>query len=287
MPSKTGFLTINEALRQGTRLLEEGAVQAPRLTAEVLLSHALRKNRVYLLAHSSDELSELAWIHYGRYLDQRLRGKPTQYITKTQEFYGREFTVSPAVLIPRPETEHVISAAIARIAQGHTILDAGCGSGAIAVTLSLETRAETWATDISLDALNVASTNARSLGASVHFVASDWLSAFSSESFDVIVSNPPYVGLHESDGLQREVREHEPHLALFGGETGHENYQRLIHQSARVLRPGGWLIIELGWRSLEPVQAMLGAGWSNIAFDPDLAGIPRVLAAQWQTHRQT
>src|SRR3954447_8403996 len=156
MGSKTGFLTINEALRQGTTLLEEAAVSAPRLTAEVLLSHALKRDRVYLFGHSSDELTELAWIHYGRYLHQRIGGKPTQYITKTQEFYGRDFTVSPDVLIPRPETEHVVEAALDRIGAGDRIVDVGCGSGAIAVTMALESRAEVWATDISLDALSVA-----------------------------------------------------------------------------------------------------------------------------------
>src|SRR5688572_12384002 len=106
MASKTGYLTINEALRQGTKLLEGAGVPAARLTAEVLLAHALRQERVYLFGHSTDELTELAWIHYGRYLHQRMQGRPTQYITKVQEFYGRNFAVSPVVLIPRPETEH-------------------------------------------------------------------------------------------------------------------------------------------------------------------------------------
>src|SRR6478736_816782 len=112
MGSKTGFLTISEALRQGTTLLEEASVPSPRLTAEVLLAHALGQERVYLYGHSTDELTELAWIHFGRYLHQRQNGKPTQYITKKQEFYGRDFTVSPDVLIPRPETEHLVTAAL-------------------------------------------------------------------------------------------------------------------------------------------------------------------------------
>ena len=281
MGSKTGFLTINEALRQGTTLLEEAAVPSPRLTAEVLLSHALKRERVYLFGHSSDELTELAWIHYGRYLHQRIAGRPTQYITRTQEFYGRDFTVSPDVLIPRPETEHVVEAAIQRIRPGHRVLDVGCGSGAIAVTLALESPAEVWATDISLQALSVASRNARQLRARVQFLAADLLTPFQSQTFDVIVSNPPYVGLNESDGLQREVRDFEPHIALFGGDTGNELYQKLALQSRAALRPGGWLVLELGWRSLDPVTAMLTDGWSDVEAIGDLAGVPRVLAARW------
>jgi release factor glutamine methyltransferase len=281
MCSKTGFLTISEALRQGSKLLDDAGVPASRLTAEVLLAHALRQDRVYLFGHSSDQLSELAWIHYGRYLHQRMEGKPTQYITKVQEFYGRDFKVSPAVLIPRPETEHLVSAAIDRIQDGTRVVDVGCGSGAIAVSVALETRARVWAVDISTAALLVASENARLLGAPVQFLAGDLLESFAPGSFDAILSNPPYVGLHEADGLQVEVREHEPHLALFGGATGTEIYERLVAHAGRVLRSGGWLILELGWRSLEPVRAMLGGYWSDIETISDLAGIPRVLAARW------
>src|SRR3954447_7556411 len=167
MAGKTGFLTISEALRQGTSLLEEAAVPVPRLTAEVLLAHALQRERIYLFGHSSDELTELAWIHYGRYLHQRIAGKPTQYITKKQEFYGRDFIVSPKVLIPRPETEHAVDAALQRISPGQRVVDVGCGSGAIAVTLALESAAEVWATDVSGDAIEVASHNARQLRARV------------------------------------------------------------------------------------------------------------------------
>lgn len=281
MSSKTGFLTISEALRQGTTLLEEAAVPVPRLTAEVLLAHALRQDRVYLIGHSKDELTELAWIHYGRYLHQRIGGKPTQYITKKQEFYGRDFTVSPEVLIPRPETEHVVEAALTKIRPNDRVVDVGCGSGAIAVTIALEARAEVWAVDISRAALAVASLNAGRLGADVQFVNGDLLTPFGPASFDVVISNPPYVGLHEAEGMQREVRDFEPHVALFGGETGAEVYEKIVEQSREVLRPGGWLLFELGWRSLDPVRAMLTDGWSEIEAIGDLASIPRVLVARW------
>src|SRR5205823_10072617 len=136
--------------------LDEGQVSVPRLTAEVLLSRALRCERSYLYAHPEEPLSDVAWLHYGRYLHERLKGKPTQYITKRQEFYGREFRVTPDVLIPRPETEHVIEAALAIACEGQRVVDVGCGSGAIAVTLKLEMKVEVCATDISLPALSVA-----------------------------------------------------------------------------------------------------------------------------------
>src|SRR3954464_658642 len=142
-------MTVQTALLQGTTLLEEAGIAVPRLTAEVLLAHALRRERVYLFAHPEHELAEVEWLHYGRYLHERMQGKPTQYITKRQEFYGREFRVTPAVLIPRPETEHVVEIALARARGAARILDVGTGSGALAVTLRLETGVETWATDIS------------------------------------------------------------------------------------------------------------------------------------------
>src|SRR5882757_8062271 len=142
-------MTIQTALVQGTKLLEDGVVPAPRLTAEVLLSHALHKERVFLYSHPEEELAEVAWLHYGRYLHQRLQGKPTQYITKRQEFYGREFRVTPDVLIPRPETELVVEFALEVARDARSVLDVGTGSGALAATLSLELRRGTCATDIS------------------------------------------------------------------------------------------------------------------------------------------
>jgi len=272
-------MTVQTALLQGTRLLEEARVAAPRLTAEVLLSHAMRAERVYLVAHSEQELREVEWLHYGRYLHERMIGKPTQYITKRQEFYGREFRVSPDVLIPRPETEHVVELAL-RVARGATrILDVGTGSGALAITLQLETGATAWATDISPSAAAVARDNARRLGAPVPVIACDLMSAIRDRSFDLIVSNPPYVPVTEREGLQREVRDWEPQVALFAGKSGFEIYDRIAADAPRVLRPGGWLIVELGFGSLEHVRHLLSQ-WEDVAVEPDLAGIPRVLAAR-------
>jgi release factor glutamine methyltransferase len=273
------------ALLQGTGLLEEAGIAVPRLTAEVLLAHALRRDRVYLFAHPEHELSQIEWLHYGRYLHERLKGKPTQYITRRQEFYGREFRVTPDVLIPRPETEHVVEVALelARLA-GETacptrILDIGTGSGALAVTLQLEAGAAVYATEISFAAARVATENARRLGGRVDIVVGDLMSAIAPGSMDLIVSNPPYVPLGQRAGLQREVRDYEPHTALFAGETGFEIYDRIVAGAPRVLRPGGWLVMELGFCSLDHVAAQL-AGWAEVRIEPDLAGIPRVIAAR-------
>jgi release factor glutamine methyltransferase len=274
-------MTIQTALVQGTKLLADGATPASRLTAEVLLAHALGRERAYLYAHPEQELSEVAWIHFGRYLHERLQGKPTQYLTGRQEFYGREFRVTPDVLIPRPETEHLVAACLARIRPGDVVVDAGTGSGAIAITLALETSARIWATDISLRALDVAAGNARRLSACVSLVACDLASAFADHSIDVLASNPPYVPRTDQPALQREVRDWEPHLALFAGPTGLEIYERLIPEARRALGPGGWLLVELGYNSVVPVRGMLGPGWSEISVTEDLAGLPRVLTARW------
>jgi release factor glutamine methyltransferase len=273
-------MTVQTALQQGCKLLEEAGVPAPRLTAEVLLGHALGCERPHLYSHPEEELSESARLDYGRYIQERLEGKPTQYITGRQEFYGREFLVNPDVLIPRPETEHVIEAVLALNSDARRVVDIGCGSGAIAVTLSLEMQADVWATDISLAALAVAAHNARRLNARVGFMACDLASAIGPGIMDLVVSNPPYVARRDASGLQREVRDYEPHVALFAGETGLELYARLVGDAERVLRPGGALVMELGFKSSDLVREMLAPPWRDVRIVPDLAGIPRVLTAR-------
>ena len=272
-------MTVMTALLQGTKLLEDGGIAVPRLTSEVLLSHALRRERTYLFAHPEHELAEVEWLHYGRYLHERLKGKPTQYITGRQEFYGREFRVTSDVLIPRPETEHVVEAALQAAAGARQILDVGTGSGALAVTLALETGSRTWATDISPAAADVAAENARRLGSCVRIVVCDLMEAIAPASMDLVVSNPPYVPVTEREGLQREVRDWEPEVALFAGASGFEIYDRIVTDAPRVLRPEGWLIMELGFGSLEHVKTLV-SGWREVRVEPDLAGIPRVIAAR-------
>jgi len=272
-------MTVQTALLQGTRLLEEADIAAPRLTAEVLLAHTIHCQRVYLFAHPEQELQQVEWLHYGRYLHERMQGKPTQYITKRQEFYGREFRVTSGVLIPRPETEHVVEVAL-RVARGTgRLLDVGTGSGALAVTLQLETGAAAWATDISPIAAALAADNARRMGARVGIAVCDVLAAIGNRTVDLIVSNPPYVPTTQREGLQREVRDWEPHLALFAGQTGFELYERIVADATRVLRPGGWLVLELGFGSRDRVAELLHT-WRDVQIEPDLAGIPRVIAAR-------
>ncbi len=274
-------MNIQEALQQGTRILEEAGISAPRLTAEVLLCHALRRERSFLYGHPEEELGRIPWIHYGRYLHERLNGKPTQYITGKQEFYGREFRVTADVFIPRPETEHVVEAALRVGSAAESVVDVGSGSGAIAVTLSLELRRNVRATDLSAAAIRVARQNANRLGADVDFVACDLVSALANCSVDLLVSNPPYIPTTEEPGLPREVRNYEPRLALYAGPRGLDAYCRLVEEGTRVLRPGGWVAFELGYRQVDTVRAMFDARWRDVEVVPDLAGLPRVIAARF------
>jgi release factor glutamine methyltransferase len=275
------YLTVQAALQQGAEILEKAAVPAARLTAEVLLCAAMHCERSYLYAHSSDELPRRAWIHYGRYLHERASGKPTQYITQRQEFYGRSFYVNQSVLIPRPETEHLAEAGLAwlRSRTEARVLDVGTGSGAVAVTLALESGAGIAASDISLAALAVAERNRSAHSAQVQFFAADLLDATAPNTIDLLVSNPPYVPGSDRANMQREVRDWEPHIALFAGNTGLEIYQRLTAGARTAVKPGGRLLIELGYQSLEAVRDMLAANWTEIEVTSDLAGLPRVIGA--------
>lgn len=238
-------------------------------------------DRIHLYAHADDELTQLAWIHFGRYLNERLEGKPTQYITHKQEFYGREFYVNPDVLIPRPETEHLVEAALLFLKQQADlhVLDVGTGSGAIAINVALESGRPVFASDVSLPALAVAERNRRTHAAPVSFFAGDLLNAVKPGSIGLLLSNPPYIPGADAANMQREVREWEPHVALFAGDSGFEIYRQLISGALSALEPGGHLIMELGYQSLDEVRQMLAAHWTQIEVISDLAGLPRVIAA--------
>jgi release factor glutamine methyltransferase len=283
-------LNIHTAIRQGTELV------GSRLTAEVLLAHAMKCERIYFHAHPEQELKEVEWLHYGRYLHESMKGKPTQYITHKQEFYGRDFRVTPDVLIPRPETELLVEAVLKLRPGARTIIDVGTGSGAIAITLALdhpqtrggytlqlvrssEARLQIIATDISRAALTVAANNAQSLNAPVQFITADLLTPFQDEAADAIVSNPPYIGEADRGTLQPQVRDWEPSQALFAGPTGMAIYERLIPDAKRVLKSGGLLALEIGFGQAAAVSA-LAQGWQKLQILPDLAGIPRVLVCE-------
>jgi release factor glutamine methyltransferase len=237
------------------------------------------RERSYFYAHPEQELRQVEWLHYGRYLHERIKGKPTQYITRRQEFFGREFRVTRDVLIPRPETELLVETVLRLRPGAERVIDVGTGSGAIAVSLALEGARRVFATDLSSDALRVAKDNARLLGARVAFVEADLVRPLADACVDVVASNPPYVPLTDAESLQREVRDWEPHLALFAGTSGTAVYERLIPEAFRVLRSGGLLALELGFGQSEKVAAM-ASGWRNVHVLPDLAGIPRVLVAE-------
>ena len=282
---------LEDALRQGRLLLEESSVPSPRIAAEVLLMYALSCERSHLYAHPERELSDSERVHYARYLRERMSGKPTQYITGRQEFWSMEFRVTPAVLIPRPETEHVVEravelgrqlAATSQTMDRPVVVDVGTGSGCIAVAVAAELpRARVIATDISAAALALAAENAARLGVPrVSFCRCDLLAAVATGSAELVLSNPPYVPQDQAAGLQREIRNFEPQQALLAGPEGTEIYAALVPEAARVLRPGGWAVFELGYNMADRVRRLFGPGWQDVEFRPDLAGIPRVISAR-------
>jgi release factor glutamine methyltransferase len=280
--------------------LRAAHVPSHTLATELLLLHALGRDRTWLYTHPEAPLDLADAEKYFALIERRAAGEPTQYLTGKQEFWGLEFEVTPAVLIPRPETEHLMEVALARLGPRGFILhlnsglpreklrvaDVGTGSGCLAVALAGELpHAEVFAMDISGAALEVARRNAtrHHVADRIHFLQADLLEALKQEaqSFDLIVSNPPYVARKDAPQLQREVRDHEPQAALFGGPSGVEIYARLIEEAGKLLRPGGILVLELGYNSAEHVRAILKEQkcWTNVTFTNDLAGIPRVTAA--------
>jgi release factor glutamine methyltransferase len=265
-------MDLRTALKLGIAHLRNANVDSFTLAAELLLLHAIGRDRTWLYSHHDEPLSETEANHYFSWIDRRCAGEPTQHLTGKQEFWGLDFEVTPDVLIPRPETEHLIEIALDRMAlrevrsnrppknsgEGLLIADIGTGSGCIAIALARELPAAAiYATDISLAALAVAQRNAaRHIPVQqIHFLECNLLQNVASLTasgapvlFDLIVSNPPYIGRREAHTLAREVRDHEPAPALFGGEKGYELYAELIAQAASHLKPGGLLVLELGYK---------------------------------------
>ncbi len=309
-------MQTRNALKEGIHRLNAASVPSSSLAAELLLIHVLARDRTWLYTHPEDPVDSATLENYFAIIARRAAGEPTQYIVGKQEFWGLEFEVTPAVLIPRPETEHVIEVAIERLGPTRRnselrIADVGTGSGCIAVALAKEfPHAQIVATDISPAALEIAKRNAarHNLAERIKFAEADLLqfafrqspianrqpqtrhspldtshSVSSQNLLHLIVSNPPYIADAEAPTLQREVREHEPKIALFAGPTGLEIYARLIEQAESRLAPGGSLILELGYGAAERVHKMIEAraAWHHITITNDLAGIPRVLAASF------
>jgi release factor glutamine methyltransferase len=257
------------------------------MNAELLLMFTLDCDRAYLYGHPERELSNEEQARYEGALGQRSKGVPAQYITGHQEFWGMDLIISPAVLIPRPETEHVIETVLVRVGRAPSpatphIIDVGTGSGCIALALAKDlSQAEIHATDISPPALEIARANAarHQLQNRIHFHETDLLRGMEKNNFDFVVSNPPYVGESEEDEVQLEVRKFEPRNAVFAGPTGLEVIERLIPQAREVLKPGGWLVMEISGTIADRVQESL-ADWENVQITNDLQGIPRVASAQ-------
>ena len=287
-------MQLRDALQAGLKHLLEHDVPSANLAAELLLMHVLQQGRAYLYMHSEQEFPPEQFNRYMELISERCTGKPTQYITGHQEFWGLDFEVSPAVLIPRPETEHIIEAVLDLISQQDLskreplrIADVGTGSGCITIALAKElAHAELYATDISAEALEVAVRNAKRLGVEgrVEFLKSDLLSCLLEPeflgSFDFVVSNPPYVGHNEIADVQREVRMFEPRLAWGDLAHGEDIYARVFPQAQQLLKPGGSVVVEIGYNKKDAVMGLLGQGWHQQAVRPDLAGIPRVITAR-------
>lgn len=280
-------MKLSSAITEAAERLRSSSARGDaRLDAETLLMHILGRDRAYLYAHPELELACHELTEYHEALTRRSSGEPLQYITGRQEFWGLDLRVTPAVLIPRPETEHAVETALEllRGTESPHIVDVGTGSGGIALALASEMpEATIEAVDIAPEALDVASANAERLGFTrrIRFARSDLLEIFlqSTAAFDLVVSNPPYVGKNEADKLQIEVRQHEPHTALFGGTEGLDIYRRLIPQAHRVLKTNGWLVMEIGYSQEQAIRDLL-TEWQEVSSVPDLQGIPRVMVAR-------
>jgi len=279
---------LGETLRAAIRQLGTAQVPSPRMNAELLMMFTLGCDRAYVYGHPERELTAEEVSRYREALAQRCTGLPAQYITGHQEFWGMDFIVSPRVLIPRPETEHVVERVLElmRDPQGPSaeprVVDVGTGSGCIAVALAKELpQADVHATDISSGALDIARANAarHNLQDRIAFHQTDLLAGIEKNAFDVVVSNPPYVGLAEQDQVQLEVRKFEPRNAVFAGETGLEVIHRLVPQAYELLKPDGWLVMEISGTIVELAKRAVST-WENVQVLPDLQSIPRVLSAQ-------
>ena len=311
---------MKELYLKGRDLLKKSGLENPELEAALLLSKVLRINTTYIYAHpknwvQSDKIKEFELL-----LERRIKREPIAYILGEKEFYSRSFIVTPDVLIPRPETEILVEEALKIINNipYPTVLDVGTGSGCIAVTIACEAgNAQNFATDISFEALMVARANSErhKVSKRISYVCADFLSCFNENSFDIILSNPPYIPEGEFYSLESNVRDFEPKISLIGGgsilrqgsgqalrlhpstvrselvedsrpTTGEEGLnciRKIVHEAGKVLKNGGWCIIEVGANQSEKVSEIFkGVGFKEVSTVKDLAGIERVVKGKWK-----
>jgi release factor glutamine methyltransferase len=282
-------MNISEALKEASQILQSAGVPEARREAGSLLSFGIARDRTFLISHAEDQLDERALAQFREAVERRAVGEPLQYITGVQDFFGREFRVTPDVLIPRPETELLVEAALELVGETSPfICDVGTGSGCIALTLLCEIlKARAVAVDKSPTALEIAKLNARNLSVAdrAEFLVSDCFDSLDSSEyeFDLIVSNPPYVSAGVLPGLQREVRDHEPLVALSPGPDGLSMIRRLLHDAPAFLKQSGYMIMEIGFDQGEKVQSLVDDSvWRLVDLRPDLQGIPRIVILQKQ-----
>jgi release factor glutamine methyltransferase len=273
--------TIRDALADAVARLAAAGVPEPRADAEVLLAHALGADRAALVVRARDTIDAAAAGRFEACLRRRQAREPVAYVLGTREFWSLDFAVDPRVLVPRPETEILVATALRLAPRARRVLDVGTGSGAIAVALARELAGATVvASDRSAPALAVAAANRARLAPRVGLVQGDLLAPFRAEAFDLVVANPPYCA--EGTVVQAEVRDWEPASALYGGPDGLVALDALVASAPRVLRAGGWLVVEMGEGQRDAVVACARrtGAYGRIEVVDDYAGIARVVAAQ-------
>ena len=279
-------MELRELYLKGRKSFERSGFECPGIETRAILARSLDADPLELYAHPERRVGPERAEAFERLLRRRLAGEPLAYVTGEREFYSRSFAVTPDVLIPRPETETLAELAIETAGQMENprILDLGTGSGCLAVTVFLETRGcRVFASDVSAAALSVARKNARAHGAHIRFIRSDLLGSFAKSSFDIIISNPPYISEAEYAELPEEIRRYEPRTALLGGEDGLGYIRRIAAAATEALREGGFLLLEIGAGQAQSVEDIVREnGFSDILFETDIGDIRRVVKATWK-----
>lgn len=277
-------MTLEESLRQASARLQ-AVSDSPRLDAEVLLAHVLGVERTYLYTWPERPLPAAAAQRFRGLIERRATGVPVAYLTGRQEFWSLPLEVTPATLIPRPETELLVEQALARLPTGgsRTVLDLGTGSGAIALAIASERpMVRVCAVDISPEALQVAARNSKRLGLAIELLESDWYAALAGRRFDLIVANPPYIGPEEPEASQGGCR-FEPRSALVAADAGLAALRHIAQHAPAHLEPGGWLLVEHGYRQGPACRALFAAaGLTAVETLPDLQGHDRLTLGRYQ-----